>query len=798
MPRLVPGRPHLRRPIGGLLAAGTFFFEMAVDAIGQRAEAQTSQPAIETVTVIGATPLPGTDIDANKMPGETQTLSIPQLTLDRPQDVLPNLVASQLSSVNLNDEQGSQFQPDFVYRGFEASPISGIAEGVAVYQDGVRLNESFGDNVNWDLVPEFAVDRFTVQSDNPVFGLNAIGGAVSLTMKNGLDFEGAQASLSAGSFGNVSGNAEYGERLGRFGLYLGGGEVRDDGFRYRSPTALTQGYGDLGYQDAALTLHLSAAGALDHIGAVGPTPVQLLALDPRAVFTYPQSTQNEMELVQLRGTWRTSDVLSFSANSYFRHFLQHLVDGNTTDARYCVNDSAELCLGGSDEFPGDALYDVQGVPVPASVLPAGATPGETDYTQTDTDSAGMGLQASSTIPVAGHANTLSAGASLDHGSTIYTARGELGSLRSDLEVVGAGVVIDQGLSPSAPPPIEQPVDVQANNTYSGLYAIDVFDVTSRLSSTLSGRLNIARIGLADLSGGALGGNHSFARFDPGSGLAYNLTGQITAYVGYSQSNRAPTAGELSCSNPVSPCLLDAFLVSDPDLKQVVSSNVEFGVRGGFTAHFLPGGFVWNAGAYRTDAERDIQLLATDINGFGYFSNAGTTRHQGVDAHLAYRDARWTINASYSWLDSVFLTAETLTSNSPAATANGFIHVSPGDRLPLDPANTLSLSVDYAVTASWSAGGDLRAQSGQYLMGDQSNQEPQLPGFATFAVRTNYRLNSRIDLFGEIENVLGQRYYTYGTFAQLDGLPPGLDLTDPRSLSAAPGRLFFAGTRVRFD
>jgi iron complex outermembrane receptor protein len=215
--------------------------------------------SVETVVVTATTPLPGSGIDADKVAGEVETLSVSDLTRDRSKDVLPDAVATQLSSVSLNDEQGSQFQPDFVYRGFEASPISGVAEGVAVYQDGTRLNESFGDNVNWDLIPEFAVDRFTLQSDNPVFGLNTMGGAVTLEMKSGLTFEGAHAELSGGSFGNVTGDAEYGVRFGDFGLYLGIGGLHDDGFRYRSATDLRQAYGDLAYQEGGLALHLSVS-----------------------------------------------------------------------------------------------------------------------------------------------------------------------------------------------------------------------------------------------------------------------------------------------------------------------------------------------------------------------------------------------------------------------------------------------------------------------------------------------------------------------------------------------------------
>jgi iron complex outermembrane receptor protein len=298
--------------------------------------------------------------------------------------------------------------------------------------------------------------------------------------------------------------------------------------------------------------------------------------------------RNEMEVVQLRGVYQVSDRLSLSANLYERHFRQALVDGNTTDVTACVNDASQFCLEGDDAYPGDALYDSKGRMVPTSALPAGATPGEIDFTQTDTESEGAALQASLTTPAGPHANSLIVGASVDHGRTSYGAYGELGALQDDLRVVGVGVVIDQGLSPTAQPPIEAPVSVEAENTHAGLYALDVLDLTSRLSWTLSGRLNIAQISLCDRLGDALNAAHSFSRFNPGTGLTYNFNPNITAYAGYSESNRVPTPGELSCANPSSPCLLDAFLVSDPSLKQVVSHTCEAGLRGTFKSDRLPG------------------------------------------------------------------------------------------------------------------------------------------------------------------------------------------------------------------
>jgi iron complex outermembrane receptor protein len=753
---------------------------------------------VAPVTVVANAPLPGTSIDVDKVAGEVQTLSVPVLTRERPMTVLPNLVATQTASVSLNDEQGSRFQPDFVYRGFEASPISGVAEGVAVYQDGLRLNESFGDNVNWDLIPEFAVQTLTIQSNNPVFGLNTMGGAVTLAMKSGLSFQGMDAVVSGGSFGDVTGDAEFGGKFGDFGLYFGVGGLHDDGFRYQSPATVEQAYGDLAYDHGGLTLHLSVSGANNDIAAVGPAPVQLLARDPRAVFTYPQVMRNQMEMVQLRGAYRANDVLTFSADGYYRHFDQRLADGNTTDVTACDNDPAQFCLEGDNAYPGDALYDNHGDTVPTSVLPAGATPGETDFTHTDTDAYGGTLQASISAPIDGRANSLVIGASVDRGITGYAAYGELGTLLPDLRVVGSGVIIDQGLSPSARPPIEEPVSVQSRNTYVGVYAIDVLDITSRLSWTLSGRLNVAEIGLTDALGDSLNGDHSYTRFNPGTGLTYRFADALTAYAGYSESNRPPTAGELSCANPSSPCLLDAFLVSDPNLKQVVSHNFEAGLRGRFTAGFAPGAFNWSLAGYWTIADDDIQLLATAINGFGFFQNAGATWRRGVDLHVGYRDSRWTIKASYSWLDATFRNAQALSSNSPAANANGLIYVRPGDQLPMNPNHRLTLSADFDVTAAWSLGADLRWQSGQYLVGDESNQEARLPGFVTVNLRTAYQIGPRLELFGEIENLFDQRYYTFGTFTQLGGLPPNVNLTNPRTYSPAAPRAFTIGARVRFD
>jgi iron complex outermembrane recepter protein len=170
--------------------------------------APASQP-LQEVLVIGSTPIPGAPIEIDKVPGNTQILSADDISRQGPASLTTALVAT-LSSVNLNDDLDDPFQPDILYRGFEASPVLGTPEGLAVYQNGVRINEAFGDNVNWDLFPDVAIDQLQLVSSSPLYGLNALGGAMSVTMKNGFTYQGGSLELQGGSYGNHSAVGQFG------------------------------------------------------------------------------------------------------------------------------------------------------------------------------------------------------------------------------------------------------------------------------------------------------------------------------------------------------------------------------------------------------------------------------------------------------------------------------------------------------------------------------------------------------------------------------------------------------------
>src|SRR5262249_54792777 len=103
----------------------------------------------------------------------------------------PNVVetfAQRIPGVTTNNVQGNEFATDLRYRGFAASPLQGTPQGLAVYMQGIRVNEAFGDTVNWDLIPKVAIGRADIWTNNPTFGLNALGGTISFQMKDGFTY----------------------------------------------------------------------------------------------------------------------------------------------------------------------------------------------------------------------------------------------------------------------------------------------------------------------------------------------------------------------------------------------------------------------------------------------------------------------------------------------------------------------------------------------------------------------------------------------------------------------------------
>jgi len=270
--------------------------------------------SLPEVEIIAAAPLAASGIDRNKVPAPGWSIDSVQLRAAGPAS-LTGTLERLVPGIAVNDVSGSPFQPDLQFRGFAASAVLGTPAGIAVYQNGARINEAFGDTVNWNLVPDFAVRRADLLTADPVFGLNALGGALALEMKNGFNFQQNRLELAGGSFARGEATFEQGIQSGALASYIGGHLANDGGYRQQSSARIGQLYGDLGAETDQVALHVSFTGSADAIHAVGPTPVELLASDRSAVFTFPQGNRNKLAFVTGTGKVKTSDTLAIDVRS---------------------------------------------------------------------------------------------------------------------------------------------------------------------------------------------------------------------------------------------------------------------------------------------------------------------------------------------------------------------------------------------------------------------------------------------------------------------------------------------------
>jgi outer membrane receptor protein involved in Fe transport len=754
------------------------------------ARAQTATPtppvAQEDITVVATSPLLGSGTDRNLVPADTQVLGSADIARNGNPDVL-NALNTEVSGINLDSASGNPYQPSLFYNGFEVSPLQGTSQGVAVYVNGIRFNQPFGDTVNWDLIPDVAINKINVEGSNPVFGLNALGGSFNVALKDGFSYHGAEADASGGAFGTMQGDFQYGMQSGNQAIYVAGSVIHQDGWRDLQSTDIQNFYGDWGIRSDKAELHLDINMANSVINGPGTAPIQLLAIDSAAQFTAPNAIDNRNIQASARGNYKFSDVLSLQTEIYYDYFQQHIENGNSPNDTPCDDGSNLLCQG-----PGQVSTTRGGAPIPA-FLGNNAGYNELDVNTTNTNGYGAAGQLTDTGELFGMKNHFVAGGSFDGAQTEFSATAFIGGVTPVTRVfIGPGVVIDE-------PGNNVPVRVAISDTYLGTYATDTLNLTQALAITAAGRFNFAEIDLRDQGGGDLTGNHAFARFNPSIGATYRFGPWLTVYASYDEANRAPTPAELSCAGPQNSCSLANFFVGDPDLKQVVAHTVEAGLRG--HVPLTPDATLgYDLSLFRTDSDDDIIFINSVTLNRAFFTNVGQTRREGGSARADVKFDRFTAYASYTYTDATFQAQYVESGGSnPAQDTNGNITVQPGDALPGVPRSVIKAGLDVDLTHAWHFGGDGQYQSGQYLFGDEANLTPRLPGFFVMNLHTSYDITPHFQIFANAQNVLDRRYYTYGTFSPTNSVYLAQDptATNPRSYSLAEPLGFFGGVKVRF-
>ncbi len=803
---------------------------------------------IEEIEVFGITPGAAARQSLRKIPYAVRSAGFADLETVQALDV-SDFLNSRLGSININSAQNNPLQADVQFRGFTASPLLGLPQGLSVYQNGVRINEPLGDAVNWDLVPESAVYGMELLSgSNPVFGLNTLGGALSLTMKDGFNFIGNQAEVSGGSWGRMTGSVESGGNNGTWGYYVNLSHFSEDGWRDLSESDAQNFYGTLSWRDAERsTLDLTYQQGDSELFGNGALPIGQLALQRDVIFTGPDITNNDLQMFDVRASHRLNDVFQVSGNAFWRQNTTDSFNGDGADFELCefaggaqalfddpdeIEDALEddldielddICEGEEDDIRD---YDDLEELIEEAALAAGLDPEDFEIDNVTDDLSGTGTLSDEAI------NNLSrreqessglsgqllfagdlfarptqfvAGYSWFKGESAFDAVVELAELdpvtRSTLGL-GTGLFLDDAAT-----------DIHTETETASVYFTNTMDLTSELALTLSGRYNDTDVTLRDRSGERpeLNGDHNFARFNPALGLTWSPDQDMTLYASYSESSRVPTPIELACNEGVFElarqyaseagedpddiefeCRLPNAFLADPPLDEVVTSSVETGMR------MLVDDMRFSFGLFSTTNRDDI-LFQTTGRSTGLFANVDKTRRMGIETELTGIEGALAWYVSYSHIAATFEDDfDVLSPNHPNANADGELRVQRGDHMPGMPENIFKVGGDFSITPAASVGAELIYNSDQVLRGDEANRLDKIGGYTLVNLRASYLVAERFTVFARVTNALDKEYENFGLLGEdpTEILP---DLADARPLFLGVGapRAAWIGAALRF-
>ena len=642
-------------------------------AIGHAQESESIE--VPEINIIGVTPMPGTGISTDKIPTKVQSFNPGQYNENYSID-LPALLNSKAASIDTSDTQSNPFQKNLTYRGFQASPLLGEPQGLAVYQNGVRVNEPFGDVMQWDLIPEAAISRAEVISSNPIFGLNSLGGAIVLGLKNGFEFSGVNLDINGGYFERGGAQFQLGHNTEHVAIYTALEQQFEAGWRNRSPSDIKRAYANIALRYDNVDVTWDFTHADNDLRGAGLAPAELLEENRRAVFTWPDITDNSLFSTALNANYYVNDTVSLQANTYFRRLIRTTFNGDEVDAQACEIDDDRnsntvdanirtsaasgdiltaapqaastisavsfqlgnfVCEEEEASNKIEILLDADGQPITAFASVFGAA----NTSSTMTKGWGASVQTTVDNNIFGRDNKFIVGGSADYGLTRFHNESFLATLPADrtlleanpLTIINfASLELEFANNPGSGDGLDDveqefgeqgPTNLQAHNRYYGLYATDTFYVNDGLAITLGSRFNFAHITTSDefrtnfsvTRKGDLNGSHVFRRINPSAGFTYKLPiSDTTFYANWAQSNRAPSPVELSCADPAVPCRVPNAFTADPPLSQVISQGFETGIRGYIHRKYLDGitPVKWSLNAYSFENKNDIIFISAGV------------------------------------------------------------------------------------------------------------------------------------------------------------------------------------------
>ena len=759
------------------------------------------------INVIASSPIGTLNVPLSDVPVPVQTLTS-QTIEDTNAIDLTDAMKRRLNGVYVNENQNNPFQPDINYRGYTASPLVGAPAGLSVYLDGVRQNQPFGDVVQWDLIPKIGISTMElIPGSNPVYGLNTLGGAITVQTKSGLTSSGLSFDSYGGNFGRVSVEGEYGGNHGPWNWFAAGTFFHEDGWRVQSPSTVKQSFAKVGYATSNTIVSLSGGYSINDLTGNGTQDIRAINRTVglnhgyNSVYSIPDATYQHSPFLTFNATQVLDHGLAINANAYIRYTRTNTSNGDINDDSF---DQSLYTLSAADK----AALTAAGIPFPTTPITAANTPfpylrciaaslelnagqgGEPAEKCTGVDTDTVNQQHAYGVTAALSWNTahnkLTLGAGFDRGSLTFVQNSQWGYLNTDGLTITRVPSFNDGSERDDDGTLDDDrVNLHGVTTTPSFYVTDtlslgkwVFNAGGRYNHTDVN--NIDRLPPTTSGRPGLTADNVFQRFNPTAGVVYKAGPLLNAYFDYGESSRAPTSTELGCADPNFPCSLPNALVSDPPLKQVVARTYEFGVRGN-----PDGRYRWSAGYFHTINYDDLLFVASQQTGFGYFQNFGKTRRLGVEASVVAHLHNLDAGVEYTFLQATYQSPQTIGSGSNSSNSNalsgekgvtdgGLITIVPGDQIPQVPQNMFKAYADYHPLKKLGISADVQAIGSSYVKGNENNlHQPdgqyylgsgKVPSYAVVNLGTRYTFNPHFELFAQMNNLLNQKYYTTGQLA----------------------------------
>lgn len=636
----------------------------------------------DKIEVISQTPLPSLGISIYQLPSNIQTAKSSDIERSQALD-LSNYINQNFAGVNINEEQGNPLQANLNYHGFTASPLLGTPQGLSVYMDGVRMNQPFGDIVSWDLIPKNAIKGMQLYSgSNPLFGLNTLGGAISIQTKDGRNNPGGSMQFTGGSWGRKIGEFEYGgvSKDNSIDYFLAGTWFDEEGWRQHSPSDNKQLFTKLGWRGEKTDLHLTYALSQSDLNGNGVIPKSMLASGYDKVYSWPDNTQNKSHFLNLDWSHYFNDKTVLTGNSYYRKMSAKTLNGDVNGGAFPGIDTSGLTLAQQIIGQGTGGQTAAGYSYATALTRCNGALGVGDeagekcnglINRTDTQQENFGIfsQVSVQNEIFKRPNNYIVGGGFDRSISRFRSTSELGVLTTDQTIIGTGHFenASEGFLSNAKA-LDSQVDLKGTTNTWSIYGTDTLELTEKISLTGAARYNHVEVDNKDQlthyttypnnidTTQTLTGNHNYHRLNPSLGIVFTPQSNFNIYGNYNEGSRTPSAIELGCSDPNNPCKLPNAMASDPDLKQVVSKTWEAGIR---TKPFSDTNL--NMSVYKTRNIDDIMFVSTTTNGDGYFKNFGETERKGFDGSFSTKFNRFSFGGNYSYIDATYQSEDTISS-----------------------------------------------------------------------------------------------------------------------------------------